>query len=63
MWYIQDELARDNEVLHPQHRVCFINPASMHREFCVLPREISYVPWDLACERNWLDIEQSMLIS
>ncbi|MGH8594532.1 MAG: hypothetical protein ACREV3_11940 [Gammaproteobacteria bacterium] len=26
-----------------------------------LPWEVSWVPWDLACERNWLSIERSML--
>ena len=49
VWYTRDELARDNEVLHP-HGVCFINPASTHGRFCVLPREISHVPWDVACD-------------
>ena len=27
----------------------------------VLPREICPVPWDLACERNWLSAEQWVL--
>jgi len=41
VWYTRDELARDNEVLHPQSGVCFINPAFTREAFCVLPWEIS----------------------
>jgi hypothetical protein len=33
----------------------------MRGTFCVLPREICFVPWDLACERNWLKVERSTL--
>jgi len=46
------------------HRgTCFINPASTCRRFCVLPREISTVPWEVACDRNWLNVERSTLIA
>jgi len=27
----------------------------------VLPREVSYVPWDVSCDSNWLRGEQSTL--
>src|SRR5512135_1718887 len=39
VWHTQDELARDNEVLHLR-KVCFINPAFTRGRFCVLLREI-----------------------
>jgi len=47
VWYTRDKRARDCEVLHPQG-VCFINPASMHGTFCVLPWEISHGPSEMA---------------
>ena len=31
------------------------------RKLCVLPREVSHVPWDVACDGNWLREEQSTL--
>jgi len=41
----------------------FINLASTHGKFCVLPREVSFVPWEVACDRNWLNVEKSALIA
>ena len=29
---------------------CFINPALTRGRFCVLPREISSVPWEVGCD-------------
>jgi hypothetical protein len=43
--------------------VCFINPASWRGKFCVLPREISPVPWEVACDGNGLRVERSTLIA
>ena len=63
VWYTRDELARDSEVLHLPSGACFINPALMHGQFCVLPREVFLVPWDSACGGNWLRVEQSALIA
>jgi len=48
--YIREELARDSEVLHPRVGEGFINPASTHGKSCALPREISHVPWEVACD-------------
>jgi hypothetical protein len=42
---------------------CFINPASTRGTFCVLPREVSSVPWEVASDRNWLSVEGSALIA
>jgi len=42
---------------------CFINPASTRGTFCVLPREVSSVPREVACDRNWLKVEKSRLIA
>lgn len=39
----------------------FINPAFTCGTFCILPWEIRQVPRDLACERNWLNSEESLL--
>ena len=39
----------------------FMNPAFTGERFCVLPREISSVPWEVACDRNWLSVEESAL--
>ncbi|HKL81360.1 MAG TPA: hypothetical protein VJ879_02510 [Desulfobacter sp.] len=33
----------------------------MHRKLRVLPWEVSHVPRDVACDRNWLRAEQSAL--
>jgi hypothetical protein len=42
VWCTRDERARDGEVLHSQG-VYFINPASTHGTFCVLPWEICWL--------------------
>jgi hypothetical protein len=39
VWYNSDERARDCEVLHLLHGLCFINPASTRRKSRHLPRE------------------------
>ena len=40
---------------------CFINPAFMHGKLRILPREISLVPWEVACDGNWLRAERLVL--
>jgi hypothetical protein len=49
VWYTRDERARDREVLHARG-VCLINPASTHRKFCVLLREVCMV----STSRVWM---------
>jgi len=41
--------------------MCFIIPAFTRGKLCVLPWDVSHVPWDVACDGNWLREEQSTL--
>jgi hypothetical protein len=41
-----------------QKALCCINPASTRRKRGVLPREVSQMPWDSTCGRNWLGSER-----
>ena len=45
----RDELARNNEVLFSS-RKRFVNQAAMRGRYCNLPREVSDVPWEVACD-------------
>jgi len=58
VWYARGELARNSKALHPQG-ACFINPASMHRRYDRLPREICGVSWTgLRAEQSSLTASQ-----
>ena len=48
-WYTRDARARDRAVLQARG-VCLIHPASTHRQFCVLLREVCMV----STSRVWM---------
>ena len=59
VWYARDEWARHHKVPPSTAGACFIHPASMHRRYDRLPREICGVSWQgLRAEESSLTAPQ-----
>ncbi len=58
MWYTRDELARDNEVLHPQWGVLYKSGVYASKVLCLTPGDLQRVPQGLRGSRGFLTAVQ-----
>lgn len=61
VWYIRDKWARDHEVLHLQRGVLYKSGVYALKVTCLTLGDLSCAFRVVACNEDWLGIEQSIL--